>query len=128
MPVSSVNGRGMDRSQNQYDYPNKVNEDVFFDLIEMEKVAYGMPFTVTVQIQVTVQRERNSFLDHSNDFIYFNRLARIVQRKCELSQPSYRPLAFTTPVSQVVDWVALIACWSFNLDRVSPLPDFKPIF
>jgi len=51
MPVSSVNGRGMDRSQNQYDYPNKVNEDVFFDLIEMEKVAYGMPFTVTVQIQ-----------------------------------------------------------------------------
>ena len=56
IPVSSVinNVRGVDRSSNIYDFPTtKVNEDVFFDLVEMEKVAFGQPFTVTVQLQVT---------------------------------------------------------------------------
>jgi len=51
VPSMMNNIRGIDRSMSPYDVPNKVNEDVFFDLIEMEKVAYGMPFTVTVQIQ-----------------------------------------------------------------------------
>ena len=128
VPSMMNNIRGIDRSMSPYDVPNKVNEDVFFDLIEMEKVAYGMPFTVTVQIQVTNLSERGNFLDYSNELIDFIRLARIVQRKCEPLQLFFRLPAFTTPVPQVVDWVALIASWSFNLDRVSPMPDFKPIF
>ena len=54
MTVPSVNNvRGVDRSSNLYDFPtSKVNEDVFFDLAEMDKVVYGQPFAVSVQIQV----------------------------------------------------------------------------
>ena len=52
MSVPSVNSvRGV--TSNLYDFSSKINEDVFFDLSEMEKVAYGQPFTVSVQIQVT---------------------------------------------------------------------------
>jgi len=53
MTVPSVNNvRGVDRSSNLYDFPtSKVNEDVFFDLAEMDKVVYGQPFAVSVQIQ-----------------------------------------------------------------------------
>jgi transglutaminase 1 len=52
MSVSN-SSRGIDRSlsQNFYEVPTKVNEDVFFDLIELEKIAFGQPFNVTVQIQ-----------------------------------------------------------------------------
>jgi len=53
-PVSSMinNVRGVDRSSNIYEFPtNKINEDVFFDLVEMEKVVFGQPFTVTIQFQ-----------------------------------------------------------------------------
>jgi transglutaminase 1 len=42
--------RGVDRSQNRYEFQSKVNEDVFFDLVELEKVLFGQPFNVTVQI------------------------------------------------------------------------------
>jgi len=52
IPTVINNVRGVDRSSNMFDFPaNKVNEDVFFDLVEMEKVAFGQPFTVTVQLQ-----------------------------------------------------------------------------
>merc|ERR1711973_147923 len=53
MSGSALNSvRGVDRSSNHYDFPtSKGNEDVFFDLGEMEKVAYGQPFTISVQIQ-----------------------------------------------------------------------------
>jgi transglutaminase 1 len=50
--MSVINSsRGVDRSQNLYEFPAKVNEDVFFDLIELDKIAFGQPFNVTVQIQ-----------------------------------------------------------------------------
>jgi len=56
IPTVINNVRGVDRSSNMFDFPaNKVNEDVFFDLVEMEKVAFGQPFTVTVQLQVIMK-------------------------------------------------------------------------
>ena len=55
LPSTMNNARGVDRSSNLYELPGKVNEDVIFDLVEMEKVAYGQPFTVSVQIQVITE-------------------------------------------------------------------------
>ena len=53
VPSIMTNARGVDRTQNLYDFTSKINEDVFFDLVEMEKVAFGQPFTVSVQIQAS---------------------------------------------------------------------------
>ena len=50
--VSSLNAaRSVDRAQPMYDN-RPVNEDVFFDLVEQDKIAYGQPFNVQVHIQV----------------------------------------------------------------------------
>lgn len=43
--------RSVDRSQLMYE-GRPVTEDVFFDLVEQEKVAYGQPFNVQIHIQV----------------------------------------------------------------------------
>ena len=53
LPSVMNNVRGVDRSSNMYDFPGKVTEDVIFDLVQMNKIAYGQPFNVSVQIQVT---------------------------------------------------------------------------
>ena len=53
MPVINA-ARGVERTQQNLYEMAKVNEDVYFDLVEMEKIAFGQPFTVTVQIQVTI--------------------------------------------------------------------------
>lgn len=52
--LSVINPRGVDRAQPIYEFPNKpsnTNDDVFFDLIELDKVAFGQPFNVTIHIQ-----------------------------------------------------------------------------
>ena len=46
--------RGVERTQPMFDFSQKSNEDVFFDLVEQEKVVYGQPFNVTFQMQVRV--------------------------------------------------------------------------
>jgi len=52
LPSTMNNVRGVERSSSTlYEFPGKVNDDVIFDLVEMDKVAYGQPFTVSVQIQ-----------------------------------------------------------------------------
>jgi len=51
LPSVMNNVRGVDRSSNMYDFPGKVTEDVIFDLVQMNKIAYGQPFNVSVQIQ-----------------------------------------------------------------------------
>lgn len=43
--------RSVERSQPMFD-ARPANEDVFFDLVEQEKVAWGQPFNVQIQIQV----------------------------------------------------------------------------
>lgn len=45
--------RGMEKAQMIYDFPAKTPEDVFFDLVEIDKIAFGQPFSVTVHFQVT---------------------------------------------------------------------------
>ena len=50
--LSTGSFRGSERIQQMYDSPNKFNDDVFFDLMDMDKIAYGQPFTVQIQIQV----------------------------------------------------------------------------
>ena len=51
--LSAMNAaRSVDqRAQPMFEFAPKANEDVFFDLIEQDKIAYGQPFSVTVQIQ-----------------------------------------------------------------------------
>ena len=118
LPSTMNNARGVDRSSNLYEFPGKVNEDVIFDLVEMEKVAYGQPFTVSVQIQVITEWTISffSFFFYSVYWlIWFN---RIVRRKWGLSLLSCRLPVFITPVSVVVDWDVSIVSWSSNLDRV----------
>ena len=44
--------RSVDRSQLQMYEGRPVNEDVFFDLVEQEKVAFGQPFNVQIHVQV----------------------------------------------------------------------------
>ena len=45
--LSTGSFRGMERNQ-------QFNDDVFFELMEMDKVAFGQPFTCQLQIQVTL--------------------------------------------------------------------------
>lgn len=50
--VSSMNAaRSVERSQPMFD-SRPVNEDVYFDLIEQDKVAWGQPFNLQLHVQV----------------------------------------------------------------------------
>jgi transglutaminase 1 len=44
--------RSVEKSQPMFDAHRPANEDVYFDLIDQEKVAWGQPFNLQVQIQV----------------------------------------------------------------------------
>ena len=44
--------RGVDKNQPMFEFAAKTNEDVYFDLIEQDKIIFGQPFNVTFQIQV----------------------------------------------------------------------------
>jgi len=43
--------RGVDKNQPMFEFASKTNEDVYFDLIEQDKIIFGQPFNVTFQIQ-----------------------------------------------------------------------------
>ena len=50
--VSAMNAaRGVERTQPMFDN-RPVNEDVYFFLIEQEKIAWGQPFNIQLLIQV----------------------------------------------------------------------------
>ena len=50
--LSAMNAaRSVERTQPMFDN-RPVNEDVYFDLIEQEKVAWGQPFNLQVLVQV----------------------------------------------------------------------------
>lgn len=44
--------RGFQRLQQYYEFPDRNNEDVVFDLMDIETVPYGQPFDCTMNIQV----------------------------------------------------------------------------
>lgn len=44
--------RSVDRAQPIFDN-RPVSEDVFFDLVEQDKIAYGQPFNVQFHVQVS---------------------------------------------------------------------------
>lgn len=46
--------RGVERAQQYYSFPKKGNEDVHFDLVEIDKIPFGQDFSVTVHIQVSL--------------------------------------------------------------------------
>jgi len=43
--------RGVDKNQPMFEFAAKCNEDVYFDLIEQDKIIFGQPFNVTFQMQ-----------------------------------------------------------------------------
>lgn len=53
--LSAMNAaRSVDqRAQPMFEFAPKANEDVCFDLVEHDKIAFGQPFNVTLQIQVS---------------------------------------------------------------------------
>ena len=51
--LSAMNAaRSVERAQPMFDHVRPANEDVYFDLIEQDKVAWGQPFNLQVHIQV----------------------------------------------------------------------------
>lgn len=92
--------RSVERGQ-QLTYDNRpVNEDVFFDLIEQEKIAYGQPFNVQVHIQVSVKRHspRQHFhqitIQERNTFCFKKRIAL---KRPERLMPFSLPIQSSTP-------------------------------
>ncbi|XP_059353228.1 hemocyte protein-glutamine gamma-glutamyltransferase-like isoform X1 [Daphnia carinata] len=69
--VSSMNAaRSVERSQPMFD-SRPVNEDVFFDLIEQDKVAWGQPFNLQVHIQNRSQEMRTITANLSANSVYY---------------------------------------------------------
>jgi hypothetical protein len=59
--VSAMNAaRSVERTQPMFDN-RPVNEDVYFDLIEQEKVAWGQPFNLQLLIQVVLNLKHLEF-------------------------------------------------------------------
>ncbi len=44
--------RGVDKASLYYDLPDKGTEDVFMDLVDLEKVSYGQPYKARVMLEV----------------------------------------------------------------------------
>lgn len=71
--LSAMNAaRSVDqRAQPMFEFAPKANEDVFFDLIEQDKIAYGQPFSVTVQIQNRSSEMRTIMAILSASSVYY---------------------------------------------------------
>ena len=67
-PIGAIGAVGRDRAQPMYEFPAapKLTDDVFFDLIELDKVAFGQPFNVTIHVQVNASFRPDRFGIHSN--------------------------------------------------------------
>ncbi|KAI9551380.1 hypothetical protein GHT06_021713 [Daphnia sinensis] len=69
--VSSMNAaRSVERSQPMFD-SRPVNEDVYFDLIEQDKVAWGQPFNLQLHVQNRSQEMRTISTILSANSVYY---------------------------------------------------------
>jgi transglutaminase 1 len=69
--LSAMNAsRSVEKSQPMFEAHRPTNEDVYFDLIDQEKVAWGQPFNFQVQIQVNFTHifslSKSLFVNFSN--------------------------------------------------------------
>jgi transglutaminase 1 len=69
--LSAMNAsRSVEKSQPMFEAHRPTNEDVYFDLIDQEKVAWGQPFNFQVQIQVNFTQifslSKSLFVNFSN--------------------------------------------------------------
>jgi len=74
-PGSPVDQRrsvlAVDRAPPIYEFPAKVADDVFFDLVELDKVAFGQPFSVTIHVQNRATEIRSVAAILSASSIYY---------------------------------------------------------
>ncbi|CAH0557746.1 unnamed protein product [Brassicogethes aeneus] len=63
--------RGVPRAQQFYELPSKEQEDVYFDLIDIDTVPLGDPFEVIVQIHNQSKEERNISVALSASSIFY---------------------------------------------------------
>lgn len=63
--------RGVPRAQELYDIPNKDQEDVFFDLVDIDTVPFGENFTVVVNIENNSTEERTIRAVLSSSSVYY---------------------------------------------------------
>ena len=80
--VSAMNAaRSVERTQPMFDN-RPVNEDVYFDLIEQEKVAWGQPFNFQVLIQVFFCKlcEIPAFFGTLKNLVNFNVSRTVLKR------------------------------------------------
>lgn len=63
--------RGVPRAQELYEIPDKENEDVFFDLVDIDTVDFGKNFTVVVNIQNNASEERTIRAVLSSSSVYY---------------------------------------------------------
>ena len=114
--LSAMNAsRSVERAQPMFEHVRPANEDVFFDLIEQDKVAWGQPFNLQVHIQVGFFLK---FLFNCQ-MHFFLFLSRIVPKRCEPSQPTFLPILSITLELLLAVLVAMIASSFFNQEAVS---------
>lgn len=63
--------RGVPRAQELYEIPNKEEEDVFFDLVDIDTVDFGKNFTVVVNIQNNASEKRTIKAVLSSSSVYY---------------------------------------------------------
>ncbi|BES89269.1 Transglutaminase family [Nesidiocoris tenuis] len=63
--------RGTDRAHALYDFPAEGQEDVFFDLVEIDKIHFGQPFDLTVNIENRSNEVRNIDAVLTSDSIFY---------------------------------------------------------
>ncbi|KAJ8975426.1 hypothetical protein NQ317_018935 [Molorchus minor] len=63
--------RGVPRAQALYEIPNKENEDVFFDLIDIDSIPFGQSFSVVVRIHNKAKENRTISAVLSASSVYY---------------------------------------------------------
>ncbi|XP_069698764.1 hemocyte protein-glutamine gamma-glutamyltransferase-like isoform X2 [Periplaneta americana] len=99
--------RGIERAQQYYSFPKKGKEDVHFDLVEIEKIAFGQNFSVTVHIQnkASSLRTISVLLSASTVFYTGNTAHRLKRANGEfVVQPNQREtLRITVSANEYLD-------------------------
>ncbi|KAL1124055.1 hypothetical protein AAG570_001825, partial [Ranatra chinensis] len=63
--------RGIDAAQKLYEIPEAHEEDVWFDLIEIDQIKFGEPFSIVVNIENKSNEERNIYAVLSASSVYY---------------------------------------------------------
>ncbi|RZC41015.1 hemocyte protein-glutamine gamma-glutamyltransferase [Asbolus verrucosus] len=64
--------KGVPKAQHLYNFPNKGDEDVYFDLIDIDEIPFGGSFEVAVQIESKSNELRNIIVVLSASSVYYN--------------------------------------------------------